>query len=192
MGGMAVPAVVRFGYGYVQGAEAAALELGITAIDVKYHYTGGFAATPEAKAMAASWYESGTEVIFGCGGSVGNSVMAAAEELDKKVIGVDVDQSSESPSVITSAMKKLSVSVYEGITSFYAGTFKGGVKTVFTAENDGIGLPMATSKFNTFSQADYDAVFAKLQANEITIYNEVSDNTTADITLTVTTVDFVE
>jgi basic membrane protein A len=192
MGGMAVPAVVRYGYGFVQGAEAAALELGITDIDVKYHYTGNFDASPEAKAMAASWYESGTEVIFGCGGSVGNSVMAAAEELDKKVIGVDVDQSSESPTVITSAMKKLSLSIYEGVASFYAGTFKGGAKIVLTAANDGIALPMATSKFNTFTQADYDAVFAKLQANEITIYNEVSDTTTADITLTVATVDYVE
>ena len=46
--------------------------------------------------MAASWYQNGTEVIFGCGGAVGNSVMAAAQEKNAKVIGVDVDQSAES------------------------------------------------------------------------------------------------
>ncbi len=192
MGGMAVPAVVRFGYGFVQGAEAAALELGITGIDVKYHYTGSFDATPEAKAMAASWYESGTEVIFACGGAVGNSVMAAAEEKGTKVIGVDVDQSSESTSVITSAMKMLSVSVYDGVSAFYAGTFPGGETSTFTAANDGVGLPMATSKFNKFTQAEYDAVLAKLKANEITIYNDVADTTTKDLTLTVTTVSYVE
>ena len=192
MGGMAVPAVVRFGYGFVQGAEAAALELGITGIDVKYHYTGGFDATPEAKAMAASWYESGTEVIFGCGGSVGNSVMAAAEEKGTKVIGVDVDQSSESTSVITSAMKMLSVSVYYGLAAFYAGSFPGGVTSTFKSAYDGVGLPMATSKFTTFTQADYDVILGKLKANEIAIYNDVADTTTADLTLTVTTVSYVE
>lgn len=192
MGGMAVPAVVRFGYGFVQGAEAAALEMGISDIEVKYHYTGGFDATPEAKAMAASWYDSGTQVIFGCGGAVGNSVMAAAEEKGAKVIGVDVDQSSESTTVITSAVKELSNSVYDGISAYYAGNFPGGETSIFKAENDGVGLPMDTSKFETFSQADYDALFSKLKANEVTIYNEVTDTTTKDLTLTVTTVNYVE
>lgn len=192
MGGMAVPAVVRFGYGFVQGADAAAQELGKTGIEIKYHYTGGFDATPEAKAMAASWYESGTEVIFGCGGAVGNSVMAAAEEKGTKVIGVDVDQSSESSSVITSAMKMLSVSVYDGISSYYDGTFPGGKTSRFTAENDGVGLPMSSSKFTTFNQADYDAILGKLKANEITIYNDITDTTTADVSLVVTTVNYVK
>ena len=117
MGGMAVPAVIRFGYGFVQGAEFAAEEDGVTGVEVMYNYTGGFAATPEAQSMAASWYQNGTEVIFGCGGAVGNSVMAAAQEKNAKTIGVDVDQSSESDTVITSAMKLLSNSVYDGVTT---------------------------------------------------------------------------
>ncbi|MEG0981782.1 MAG: BMP family ABC transporter substrate-binding protein, partial [Erysipelotrichaceae bacterium] len=92
MGGMAVPAVTRFGYGFVQGADAAAKELEIDNVNVKYHYTGGFDATPEVQTLASSWYTDGTEVIFACGGAVGNSVMSAAEAIDsKKVIGVDVD-----------------------------------------------------------------------------------------------------
>ena len=191
MGGMAVPAVIRYGYGFVQGADAAAQEMGVD-VEVMYNYTGAFAATPEAQAMAASWYQNGTEVVFGCGGAVGNSVMAAAEEAGAKFVGVDVDQSPESETVITSAMKELSNSVYEGVKQFYAGSFPGGSTSVFTAENDGVGLPMDTSKFETFSQADYDALFAKLSGGEITIQNGTEDSTTADLTLAKTKVNFVE
>ena len=151
MGGMAVPAVIRFGYGFIEGAEAAAAELGVSGIEVMYNYTGAFAATPEAQSMAASWYQNGTEVIFGCGGAVGNSVMAAAQEKGAKVIGVDVDQSFESETVITSAMKLLSNSVYDGVKAFYDGSFPGGKTSVFTVENEGVGLPMETSKFETFT-----------------------------------------
>ena len=191
MGGMAVPAVIRYGYGYVQGADAAAQELG-TNVEVMYTYTGNFDATPEAQSMAASWFQNGTEVVFGCGGAVGNSVMAAAEEAGAKVIGVDVDQSSESDTVITSAMKRLSVSVYAGVKDFYDGSFPGGETSVFTAANDGVALPMTASKFNTFSQADYDAILTKLVDGSIAPFNATDDGSTADLTLANTTVTFVE
>ena len=164
MGGMAVPAVIRFGYGFVQGADDAAAELGLD-VEIMYYYTGGFDATPEAQATAASWYENGTEVIFGCGGAVGNSVMAAAEAAGTKVIGVDVDQSGESETVITSAIKTLKNSVYEGIAAYYAGTFPGGETSIYSAENLGVGLPMESSKFDTFSPEDYDAIFYQLTLN---------------------------
>ena len=169
VGGMAVPAVVRFGYGFVQGAEyaAAELKLPVGAITINYHYTGEFKASPEAQTLAASWYNSGVDVIFACGGAVGNSVMAAAEQAGKKVIGVDVDQSSESPTVITSAMKGLQVSVYDCIDDYYKGQFPGGKTLVFAADNQGVGLPMDTSKFQSFSKADYDKIFAKLASGEI-------------------------
>jgi basic membrane protein A len=169
VGGMAVPAVVRFGYGFVQGAEYAAKELGLAsgAITINYHYTGAFAATPEAQTLAASWYNSGMDVIFACGGAVGNSVMAAAEQAGKKVIGVDVDQSGESPTVITSAMKGLQVSVYDCIADFYNGKFPGGQTLVFAADNQGVGLPMQSSKFQSFSKADYNSIFAKLASGDI-------------------------
>jgi len=172
MGGMAVPAVVRFGYGFVQGADYAAKDMGISGITINYHYTGGFDATPEVQTRAASWYNDGVEVIFACGGAVGNSVMAAAEAAGAKVIGVDVDQSGESPTVITSAMKGLTSSVYDSIAMFYNGNFPGGTTKVFTAENSGVGLPMATSRFDTFSQSDYDAVFAKLASNSVSILGD--------------------
>ncbi len=191
MGGMAVPAVIRYGYGFVQGADTAAKEDGVK-VDVMYNYTGAFAATPEAQAMAASWYQNGTEVIFGCGGAVGNSVMAAAEEAGTKVIGVDVDQSSESATVITSAMKQLSISVYDGVKAFYDGSFPGGETSIFSAANDGVGLPMEASKFAAFAQADYDALFEKLVNGDFEINNSTEDSTTADLTLSSTTVTFVE
>ena len=191
MGGMALPAVIRYGYGYLAGADYAAKELGID-VDVTYTYTGSFDATPEAKSMATGWYQSGTEVIFACGGSVGNSVMAAAEESENgKVIGVDVDQSSESDTVITSSMKMLSNSVYTAITEAYDGTFAGGKTTTFGAANDGVGLPMDTSKFNTFTQEDYDTIYAKLVAGEITIDNDTTKEVT-DLNLSNVTVNYVQ
>lgn len=191
MGGMALPAVIRYGYGYLAGADYAAKELGID-VDVTYTYTGSFDATPEAKSMATGWYQSGTEAIFACGGSVGNSVMAAAEESENgKVIGVDVDQSSESDTVITSSMKMLSNSVYTAITEAYDGTFAGGKTTTFDAANDGVGLPMDTSKFNTFTQEDYDTIYAKLVAGEITIDNDTTKEVT-DLNLSNVTVNYVQ
>ena len=195
MGGMAVPAVIRFGYGFVQGAEFAAEEDGITGLEIMYNYTGAFSATPEAQSMAASWYQNGTEVIFGCGGAVGNSVMAAAQEKNAKVIGVDVDQSAESETVITSAMKLLSNSVYDGVKDFYDGSFPGGKTSVFTVANNGVGLPMDTSKFEKFSQEQYDAVYKKLADGEIGLVQFSADNNdpTKDLTdLTNTKVTFVE
>ncbi len=194
MGGMAVPAVIRFGYGFIEGAEAAAAELGISGIEVMYTYTGAFAATPEAQSMAASWYQNGTEVVFGCGGAVGNSVMAAAQEKGAKVIGVDVDQSFESDTVITSAMKLLSNSVYDGVKAFYDGSFPGGKTSVFTVSNEGVGLPMDTSKFNTFTQADYDAIYKKLVDGVFELVQPSADNInpTVDLSVSATTINYVE
>lgn len=194
LGGMAVPAVIRYGYGFAEGADYAAKEMGVDGIEIMYNYTGAFAATPEAQSMAASWYQNGTEVIFGCGGAVGNSVMAAAEEKSAKVIGVDVDQSYESDTVVTSAMKQLSVSIYDGVRDFYAGSFPGGKTSIFSAKNDGIGLPMETSKFTKFTQADYDAVYAQLKDGKITLVQPSEDNNdpTKDLKLEKATINFVE
>lgn len=185
MGGMAVPAVVRFGYGYVQGAEVAAKELGLKKGDVQmmYNYTGGFEATPEVQTLAASWYTSGTEVIFGCGGKVGNSVFAAADANNGKGIGVDSDQSSLSPSVITSAMKGVGNAAKASLTDYYAGTFKGGVSEYLDITIDMIGLPYANSKFNTFSQADYDAIYDRLVKDTDGIRTSLwNDTTTPEVT----------
>lgn len=174
IGGIAVPAVIRYGYGFIQGADAAAAELGLAKDDItiNYNYSGVFWATPEVQAMASSWYSSGTEVIFACGGGLASSVIAAAEAADKKVIGVDVDQSGDSPTIITSAMKELKKSVYSCITDYYNESFPGGQHITLSAANDGVGLPMATSKFTNFSQDDYDAIFGKLKSGSIKVLDD--------------------
>jgi basic membrane protein A len=188
MGGMAVPAVQAFGYGYLNGANYAAIELGLddNAIKATYHYTGDFAETPTNKTTASTMYTSGTEIIFACGGSVGKSVMSAASEADKKVIGVDVDQRYDSTTVVTSATKGLGASVQTVLASYYAGTFElnyGGKTTYFDATNNGIGLPTevigdatadAFDRFNSFSKTDYDAIYARLVAKEFTLYREIT------------------
>lgn len=192
MGGMAVPAVMRFGYGFVQGADAAAKELNIDNIDVKYHYTGGFDATPEVQTLASSWYTDGTEVIFACGGAVGNSVMSAAESIEgKKVIGVDVDQSSESDTVITSAMKGLDSAVQQTLEEYYNDKFPGGESLVLGADKDGVKLPMDTSKFTKFTQEDYDKVFKELADGKIKIQKDDVENAT-DLDLSVVSVKVVK
>ena len=192
MGGMAVPAVVRYGYGFVQGANDAAKVKGIKSIAINYHYTGGFSATPEVQAMAASWYSSGIEVIFACGGAVGNSVMAAAEANNGKVIGVDVDQSNESPTVITSAMKGLAASVEQELAAYDAGAFPGGQNLIMSAKNQGVSLPMATSQFKVFTQADYDALYAKLAGDEIKIQNDADAATVNDLKVDVALVTLIQ
>ena len=173
MGGMAVPAVIRFGHGYIQGAEYAAQELGLAdgSIKLNYFYTGTFAPSPDIQTRAAAWYNEGIEVIFSCGGGICFSIFPAAENSGNVVIGVDGDQSGESPTVITSAMKLLTKSVYDCLTDYYGGTFPGGQELIFSAANLGVGLPMDTSKFNTFSQADYDAIYAKLMSGAVVVDN---------------------
>ena len=166
-GGMAVPAVVAFGYGYLQGIEAAATELGLEdgSVKVFYHYTGDFAETDANKATAKAMIQSGAEVIFGCGGSVGKSVFAAAAEGGIKSIGVDVNQKADSDTVITSAMKGLGASVQAVLASIYDGSFDGtygGKTTYFAAVNGGVSLPDDYERFTSFTKEQYDAAFAKL------------------------------
>ena len=175
MGGMAVPAVQAFGYGYLQGAEYAAMEMDLDdgAIEVTYHYTGNFEENDTNKATASTMYQEGVEVIFACGGSVGKSVMSAASEADAKVIGVDVDQRYDSETVITSAMKGLSASVVSVLESIYNDNFDqyAGQTTYFNAANDGVGLPTevigdedadAFDRFENFTKEEYDAIFGEL------------------------------
>ncbi len=172
MGGMAVPAVIRFGYGFVQGADYAAKESGIRNVKVDYNYLGGFNPSPEIQTKAASWYRNGVQVIFACGGGAGNSVMAAAEQNNGLVIGTDVDQSGESPSVITSAMKMIDESVYNAMDEFYKDNFPGGQSVILDAKVRGVGLPMETSRFTKFTQADYDNIYQKLIDGSVKILKD--------------------
>ncbi|TCU75717.1 nucleoside-binding protein [Tissierella praeacuta] len=187
MGGMAVPAVQAFGYGYLQGAEDAAKELGLDdgAIKAMYHYTGNFEENDTNKATAKTMYQEGTQVIFACGGAVGKSVMSAANEAGAKVIGVDVDQRYDSETVITSATKGLAASVISVLESIYKTNDWekfGGQTVYFNAANDGVGLPTtvigdanadAFDRFESFSKEEYEKVFAKLVDGNVTVKREI-------------------
>ncbi len=173
-GGGENPACCRFGYGFVQGADAAAKELGIT-VDMNYswEYGASFQASPELQSMASGWYETGTEVIFACGGSMFQSVAAAASANDGYVVGVDVDQSAESDTVITSAMKGLADAVQWAVAKVYDGSFAeiGGVAQSLGVNENAVGIPTAAEswRLETYTVEDYEALFAKVAAGEVVV-----------------------
>ena len=174
LGGMEVPAVIRYGYGFVQGAEAAAKETGATDVSINYWYSGDFKATDEVKTKMDSWYSAGTEVVFACGGPVCQSCDAAAQANGGKMIGVDVDQSGQFDTVVTSAMKGLAESVNEALTDAmnngwkFSETYSGKETKLGAAENC-VGLPMSTSKFTKFTQEQYDAMYAAIVDGSLAI-----------------------
>lgn len=179
MGGIAVPAVVRFGIGYIAGAYYAAEELDVTISfpDNRFEYLGDFGPSDAHKTKALAWYNEGTEIIFAAAGGAGSSVMSAAEDADAMMIGVDVDQNGLSESVLTSAMKALGVAVQQALEAFYADTFPGGETQQKNASVDGVALPMATSRFATFNQAAYDAIYAEIADGTVDVPSSYAELT---------------
>ena len=175
-GGGTNPACCRYGYGFVQGANAAAAELGKT-VDINYswQYGSSFSASPELQTMASGWYNNGTEVIFACGGTMFTSIAAAASENDAKVIGVDVDQSYESPAVITSALKGIAAATQWAIAKAYDGTWDeiGGVGTSLGAAEDATGLPVETWSLTGYSVEEYQQQLADVVSGAIVIDDQV-------------------
>ena len=173
MGGMAVPAVVRFGIGYVAGAyyAAHALSKTITFNAARYEYLGNFNNEVAHTITAQSWYDAGVDVIFAAAGGAGLAVMEAAELAEKVVIGVDVDQSGESDTVISSAMKQLAVAVQQELTALIIdNAFNGGETLIKGANQDAVGLPLGDSfKFNTFTLVQYQAILAQIKAGTIVV-----------------------
>ena len=187
-GGGTNPACQRFGYGFVQGAEAAAAAKGVK-VEVNYSWLYGatFSASPELQTMATGWYANGTEVIFACGGSMFQSVASAASAEDGKVVGVDVDQSGDSPAVITSAMKGLADATVWALGKHYAGEFAeiGGAATSLGAKDNAVCLPTATWSLANWSVADYEALYAQIVAGEVAISGDLVEfpESTANVTV---------
>ena len=165
----------RYGYGFVQGAEAAAAAKGVKVeINYSWLYGASFTASTELQTMASGWYANGTEVIFACGGSMFQSVASAASANDAKVIGVDVDQSFESPTVITSAMKGIGEAAYQALkaaeTEAAWATFIGdNTGVVLGAKENAVGLPTATWSLEGWSVAEYEELFAAIVAGTVAI-----------------------
>ena len=190
-GGGENPACCRFGYGFVQGANDAAKELNKT-VEMKYSWSFGasFSPSPDLQTMLSGWYSNGTEVIFCCGGNMCQSAFEAAGANDGKVIGVDVDQSSQNDTVITSATKGLRESVMFALDKFYNGQFDtlGGVSTVLGANNDAVGLPTATWSFKNYTVDDYNKLFASIKDGSVKVdsdYTKLAEGAFANVNLTI-------
>ena len=175
LGGMAVPAVQRYGGGFVQGADAAAQELGKDDVEIKYVYGGQFFGDADITAAMDTWYGAGTEVVFACGGGIYTSAAEAAAKVGGKVIGVDVDQAATIDGAygegmtVTSAMKGLGATVNtllgainEGKWADYAGKIENLGLVSETPEENYVQLPASTQWGDGFSEADYQTLVKEL------------------------------
>ena len=192
LGGMAVPAVIRYGYGFVQGADNAAQELGSN-IDINYFYGGQFYGDANITSRMEGWYSNGTQVVFACGGGIYTSAVEAALKNNGYVIGVDVDQNyigangvadgtyAYNP-FITSAMKGLSEAVSTALSDIEAGEWSDIAATngnFGLEDGDYIGLPTADDSWNfeSFTVDEYEEVKGKIASGEITVDNSSDDAT---------------
>ena len=188
LGGMAVPAVIRYGYGFVQGADAAAAELGLTDVEIKYTYGNQFFGDADITARMDTWYAAGTEVVFACGGGIYSSAAEAAAKVEgAKVIGVDVDQAATIDGTygegitVTSAMKGLAATVKSTLNAIAAGewsNYGGQISNLGliseNSEENFVALPASTQWNETFSEADYEALVAAVFNGELTISNDTT------------------
>ncbi len=188
LGGMAVPAVIRYGYGFVQGADAAAGETGAD-VTLNYAYGNQFFGDADITAAMDTWYSGGTEVVFACGGSIFSSAAEAAQKVNAKVIGVDVDQAATIDGqygegmTVTSAMKGLAATVDALLAAIQAGewdNYKGQIQNLGIVSGDDpeanfVQIPMESTQWNdTFTQDDYKALVAKMASDEIIVSNDIT------------------
>ena len=190
LGGMAVPAVQRFGYGFVQGADAAAVELGIAdQVVIEYAYGNQFFGDADITAYMDNWYQTlGVEVVFASGGGIYTSAAEAAAKVGGKLIGVDVDQSANIDTYgegmcVTSAMKGLAETVQHMLSEVVAGNFAnygGKIETLGLVSGDDptanyVQLPMETTQWGDgFTQDDYKALVKAMYDGEVTVSNDTS------------------
>ena len=206
LGGMAVPAVQRYGYGFVQGANAAAVELG-TPIEINYTYGGQFYGDANITAKMEGWYTTGTEIVFACGGGIYTSAVEAALKSNGYVVGVDVDQNyigvngvadgsfAYNP-FITSAMKGLTEAVNTALSDIEAGDWSeiAASNGNFGLEDgDYVGLPTDADSWNfeTFTTDEYEALKEKIKSGEIAVDNS-SDDSTKPTVSEFTTVNYIQ
>lgn len=188
LGGMEVPSVTRFGYGFIQGADVAAQELGVN-VEMKYAYANQFFGDPDITAAMDTWYNGNTEVVFSCGAAVWTSVAEAAKKAGGKMIGVDVDQSATidgsygAGMTLTSAMKGLTPTTYDtlvdvlvnGNWSNYAGKIVAlGIRSEKPEENYVQLAPTTRFEEGKFSYDDYCTLVSALYKGEVTVSDDLS------------------
>ena len=184
LGGMAVPAVVRYGYGFIQGADAAAAETGAD-VTLNYAYGNQFYGDADITAAMDTWYGAGTEVVFACGGGIFTSAAEAAAKVGGKVIGVDVDQAPTIDGLygekmtVTSAMKGLAATVKTVIGNILDGKFEGGkVENLGLVsevpEENYVQLAGSTQFGDGFTADDYTALVKDMFSGKITVSNDIT------------------
>ena len=196
LGGMSVPAVTRFGYGYIQGADEAAKELGITdEVELEYVCGGQFYGDADITAYMDTWYGSkGVEVVFACGGGIYTSAAEAAAKVDGKVIGVDSDQSGiiGEDITVTSAMKGLAPTVKTALDAIkdgswesdYAGKIDNLGLISENPEDNYVQLPMETTQWDdNFTVDDYKDLVKKLYNGEIEVSSDITAMPETEITV---------
>ena len=192
LGGMAVPAVIRYGYGFVQGVDAAAADLGLSDVTLNYIYGGQFSGDVDITAVMDTWYANGTEVVFACGGGIYTSAVDAAKKANGKVIGVDVDQAGVIANyagvdglTVTSAMKGLYPATYDTLNDViingnwanYVGKIATlGLVSADDPEANYVQIPMGegTQWSDSFTEDDYKAMVADMYNGVITVSNDIS------------------
>ena len=200
LGGMAVPAVIRYGYGFLQGVEVAATELGIAdQVTFEYIYGNQFYGDADITAVMDTWYgEMGVECVFACGGGIYNSAAEAAAKVGGKLVGVDVDQAGiidgtyGAGMTITSAMKGLGPTVLDTL----ADVIENGNWAAYAGQTGNLGLisadpeanyvqiPMATTLWcDAFTQDDYKAMVAGMFDGSIVVSNDIVNAPAVSYTL---------
>lgn len=203
LGGMAVPAVQRYGYGFVQGVDAAAQEKSVS-VTVNYVYGGQFFGDATIDSAMDTWYAGGTEIVFACGGGIYSSAAKAAAKVnmtngntDCKVIGVDTDQSFVINKLygeitVTSAMKGLAATVKTSLSNLvFEDKFTSKIETLGLVsgtdpESNYVQLPIASWSMKNFSVNDYKALVAKIFSGQVTVSNSTAAHPTVSNKTTVT------
>ena len=190
------PPVNSWQYGFIQGANWAAGQLGLSDVTVKAYYVGSGEASPEVQALASTWYESGVQCIFANMGGGNTSIFSAAEASGTVAIGCDTDQAGESETVITSAIKELGKELGVALDSYYNDTFKGGIVTTVGVKDDAVGLAIGSSRMTKYTadlyaeqyqmmKDDVDGMYSSLiNFGQVADLNELASKMT-NITVTV-------
>lgn len=158
----------NYGYGFIQGCNDAAADIGVT-VDINYSYKKEDDTAAKVQKKAETWYEEGTEVIFACGNEIFDSVKAEADIAKGKIIGCGFDMNAKSKNVVTSAVKECGIAVQTELAAFYNGELAGGGNLILGASDDAVGLALKTSRFDLFEQESYDALYESLKSGKLKI-----------------------
>lgn len=191
IGGIPEESVIQYGYGFVQGADYAAIEIGAK-ISIKYAYAGTSQKSDEVKNIARSFYDDGTEIIFVNGGNIINSVIATSEETYGLVIGSDVDYTNISSNVMFSVIKNIQGAVYSSLNDYYNGHFNGGITENLSVTNNGVGIVMGSAFFNKYTFSDNEAITYAFANDGIKPYNGTDIGTTKELELVNVEVEFID